>query len=283
MAGEQPLGLRGKDRLIVALDVPEVDQALDLVNRLDNVSCFKVGWRLFMATLRTGNIRALLDSLAENRKDVFFDLKVPDIGNTVASVVADLRESNVKFLTLHEDTSLENIRMAREARGAGRRPELLRVPFLSSQDELDLASVDPMAVAQGLTLNQWLLKRAEDAIEAGCDGLIASGQAIALFRQRWPTNTGVTIVSPGIRPHGTSHHDHKRFTTPAEAIRLGSDYLVVGRPILNAEHPREAAQAIIEEIDRALNSGPSATSTRGSISAHGAAVAPMYAKPSGGV
>src|SRR5205814_6928503 len=98
----------------------------------------------------------------------------------------------------------------------------------------------------------FLLTRAHTAIENGCDGVIASGKEIALFRGAYPKSSGVVIVSPGIRPAGASADEHKRFTTPTEAIRLGADYLVVGRPILKDPDPREAAQRIINEIDGAL-------------------------------
>lgn len=256
--------LRARDRLIVALDVESVSRASLLVEQLDNVSFFKIGWRLLMASFRTGGLEHLLQDLGRAGKAVFFDLKIPDIGNTVASVVHDLRDSSsVKFLTLHEEMPLEQIRMARQAREDSEGPKLLMVPYLSSQDEGNFSQVAPSAAAQGMTLEQWILARARDALEAGCDGLIASGRAISLFRREWPKSTGIVIVSPGIRPAGSSHDDHKRFTTPAQAIESGADYLVVGRPILNAPDVRKAAQQIIDEIgsmeNPRTNSGPGST------------------------
>jgi orotidine-5'-phosphate decarboxylase len=123
---------------------------------------------------------------------------------------------------------------------------MLIVPFLSSLDATDLT-----AVAAGETdLDAFILKRAAAAIEAGCDGVIASGPAIRICRQAFPRPT--IIVSPGIRPAGASTDDHKRHTTPAEAITLGADYLVVGRPIVKDPDPRGAASRIIDEIDAAL-------------------------------
>lgn len=245
--------LRGKDRLIVALDVDSINRASELVGILDNVWFFKIGWRLLMASLRTGGLDALLTNLRLAQKAVFFDLKIPDIGNTVASVVHDLRgQSNVKFLTLHDDMPPEQIAMARRAREDHDEPKLLMVPYLSSQNERDFAEVAPAAAAQGVTLAQWMLQRARAAIVAGCDGLIASGWAISLFRREWPKQTGIVIVSPGIRPAGASHDDHKRSATPTEAIAAGADYLVVGRPILHDPDPRQMAHRVIEEIDKAL-------------------------------
>ena len=101
-------------------------------------------------------------------------------------------------------------------------------------------------------MNEWILARSNAALSAGCDGLIVSGQTIALCRERWPKSTQVNLVSPAIRPTGASFDDHKRFTTPGQAIHLGSDFLVVGRPVLNAPDHVNAAQSIIDEIDGAL-------------------------------
>ena len=247
--------LRGKDRLIVALDVPTSEEALRLVEKLDNVSFFKVGWQLFIA----GNLPWLLGHL--RTKNVFVDLKVPgDIGNTIRSVVEFCAAMHVKFLTLSESVLPPTIAAALDARGDRPDPKLLTVPYLSSMDEKDLHA---SAISTGL--EDYIRGRAVAAIAAGCDGVIASGQAIELCRQKF--GDAIVIVSPGIRPTGASSDDHKRHTTPAEAIRLGADYLVVGRPIRKDPNPREAAQRIIEEIDVALdrrrttsNSGSSADS-----------------------
>jgi orotidine-5'-phosphate decarboxylase len=153
----------------------------------------------------------------------------------------------VKFLTLSESMPLPAIRSARDARNARQSedPKLLIVPFLSSLDATDL----PDIAAGENDLETFILKRAHAAIGAGCDGMIASGEAIQVCRRAFPSTI---IVSPGIRPAGASTDDHKRHTTPAEAIRLGADYLVVGRPILKAPDPRGAAARVIDEIDGAL-------------------------------
>lgn len=229
--------LKGKDRLIVALDVPTAKEALGLVERLDNVSFFKIGWQLFM----TGDLRWLLEQL--QAKQVFVDLKVPgDIGNTIAAVIDLCTAMGVRFLTLSESVPPPTIQAARKARGDRRDPKLLTVPYLSSLDESDLP-----AVAGRSDLNKYILDRAKVAIDAGCDGLIASGDAIGLLRASFPPPT--VIVSPGIRPAWAAANDHKRHTTPADAIRMGADYLVVGRPILTSSDPRDAAQRVISEID----------------------------------
>jgi orotidine-5'-phosphate decarboxylase len=233
------IDLRGKDRLIVALDVPTSDEALRTVDQLDNVSFFKVGWQLFLA----GDLVRLLERL--RGKQVFVDLKVPgDIGNTIRAVVDACVRWNVKFLTLSESVPPPMIEAARRARGSHDHPKFLTVPFLSSLDASDLKSVAP---DKDLTLDEYILTRAAAALRAGCDGVIASGDAISLCRGRF--GQSLIIVSPGIRPAGAATDDHKRHTTPTEAIRLGADYLVVGRPILQHPDPHQAAADITAEID----------------------------------
>jgi orotidine-5'-phosphate decarboxylase len=151
----------------------------------------------------------------------------------------------VRFLTLSESMPLSAIKGAKAARDkhGSKNPELLTVPFLSSLDRDDLRA---MTGSDDITTH--ILARAGAALAAGCDGVVASGQEIRLCRTSFPDTI---IVSPGIRPIGSSVDDHKRFTTPSEAIRLGADYLVVGRPILNSGTPRKVAEAIIDEIEQA--------------------------------
>src|SRR5262245_1086049 len=233
--------LRGKDRIIVALDVPTVDEALASVERLDNISFFKVGLQLFM----TGGLPDLLRALRAKR--VFVDLKLPgDISNTIAAVIDACVSMNVELLTLSESMPLPAIRAARAARVArnSSHPKFLTVPVLSSLDASDL----PAGAGGENGVDAVIVGRARAALDAGCDGIIASGDAIQFCRRAFPS---ALIVSPGIRPSGASTDDHKRHTTPVEAIRFGADYLVIGRPILKAPDPREAAQRIIEEINRA--------------------------------
>jgi orotidine-5'-phosphate decarboxylase len=231
----------GKDALIVALDLPTAKAALKMVEVLDNVSFFKLGLQLFVA----GELRELLKALREKR--LFVDLKVPgDIGNTIASVVDLCIAMGVKFLTLSESMPLLAISSAKSARDAKHSvyPKFLTVPFLSSLDRSDLREMNGTD-----DLNDFILRRARTALHAGCDGMIASGQEISLCRTAF---SEAIIVSPGIRPIGVSANDHKRFTTPTEAINLGADYLVVGRPILQDKDPRKAADKIIAEIDAAI-------------------------------
>ena len=238
--------LTGKDRIIVALDVPTVEEALASVERLDNISFFKVGLQLFM----TGGLPDLLQALRTKR--VFVDLKLPgDISNTIAAVIDACVSMNVELLTLSESMPRPAIRTACAARAARNSsyPKFLTVPVLSSLDASDL----PADAGGENGVEAVIVKRAQAALDAGCDGIIASGDAIQFCRRAFPSTL---IVSPGIRPSGASTDDHKRHKTPAEAIRLGADYLVIGRPILKAPDPRAAAQRIIEEIDQAQSVSP---------------------------
>ncbi len=230
------------DRLIFALDVPTREEALRLVDELDGVvSFYKVGLELLMS----GALEELLGKLKGKR--VFVDLKLPDdIGETVRRAVQVSARHQVKFITLSASVDEKTIAAAVEGRRPFPDPKILFLSFLSSLDSADYARRH-QAPAEGFEAH--ILDRSSRALSAGCDGLIASGEAIRLLRHRFP---GTIIVSPGIRPQGSTPDDHSRFTTPARAIELGADYLVVGRPIRNAPRRPEAAQAIIDEIDRAL-------------------------------
>ena len=243
--------LTGQDRLIVALDVPTHKEALALVNQLDNISLFKIGIQLFL----TGDVLGLIKEIQDRRHDkggVFIDLKLSgDIGNTISHLIGACRSLNVKFITLVEAVpnsfTVSTLRVAREAKNEAEHPHMLMVPLLSSLDADDLpCGSDPTSE---------IITRGEMMLGWGCDGLIVSGDAIGQCRNYFSKREALSkaiIVSPGIRPLWSHADDHKRHTTPREAIRLGSDYLVVGRPIINNENPKGAAARIIEEIDQAL-------------------------------
>ena len=255
--GERPAAsLSGKDRLIVALDVPTHEEALTLVEKLDNVSFFKVGLELFLA----GNLLGFIKELQERRSGqggVFVDLKLSgDIGNTISKFIEGCMALNVKFVTLTESMpyvmTIRTIETALKTRGQAEHPKLLMVPLLSSLSDDDLRSEG----IAGADSTQYILERGEKLLVEGCDGLIVSGDAIKACREKFPN---ADIVSPGIRPAWAGSDDHKRLTTPAEAIRMGSDYLVVGRPITKSDDPFAAAKAIIDEMDEALDSDNSVT------------------------
>lgn len=252
--------LAGQDRLIVALDVSTHDEAFRLVDELPNVSFFKVGLQLLMS----GDILGFLGKLQQRRNGgVFLDLKLSgDIGNTITELVKACTALNVRFLTLVKShpasITVRTIEVAQEARGGSPYPRLLMVPLLSSLNADDLRELDIEDDADA-----FIIRNGGELLEHGCDGLIVSGNAIGSCREAFPH---VDIVSPGIRPAGSAADDHKRLTTPGEAIRLGADYLVVGRPITQAVHPRDAAQRIIDETDEALEEGRGAG--HGSHEAH---------------
>jgi orotidine-5'-phosphate decarboxylase len=231
------------DRLIVALDVSSRAEAVALIERLgDSVRFYKIGWQLFMS----GEWRQLFDDL--QGKSVFVDLKIPgDIGNTMKSVVDFCVERRIEFLTLSENVPAPAVQGLVRNRGKSEVPRFLSVLFLSSLDETDLTRIHGRGADE---FDTFLVERARAALEAGCDGVIASGESIRLMRESFDKR--ITIVSPGIRPAGASTDDHKRMTTPEEAIRLGADYLVVGRPIRSAADPRAAARRILDEMDGAL-------------------------------
>ena len=236
--------MEGKDRIIVALDVPTHDRAVALVEKIDNVSIFKVGLQLFLA----GNLYGLLTRIQERRNGhggVFIDLKTPgDIDNTIVNAfVHRAHEFGIRFVTFTEAAEPSFTEGALAAGRAARRdpktPEFLMVSLLSSVAAPSGSAHDA---------DSYIVERGRAMLDTGCDGLVVSGTAIGACRDAFPA---ATLVSPGIRPAWSSRDEHVRFATPAEAIRLGADYLVVGRPVLNAAHPREAAQRIIDEIDDA--------------------------------
>lgn len=229
-------------RIILALDVPKSSDALELVRELEGViSFYKLGLELLMA----GGLESLLREL-QGKGRLFVDLKLPsDIPTTVERTVALAASLGVELFTLSGSATAETIAAAVKGRGGRTNPQLLFVPFLSSQGRA--------AVAPGESFEQTLLSRARFARDAGVDGFIVSGPEIALLREEFPD---VLLVSPGIRPAGAGLDDHQRSCTPAQAIALGADYLVVGRPIRDAHDRRAAVQRISEEIAGASGSVP---------------------------
>lgn len=236
-------------RLIVALDVSSAKEALSLVEDLDGiVSFYKLGWQLFMS----GEWNAVLDELGAC--DVFIDLKLPgDIENTIESTVRTMLRPNVKLATLSNSMTLQGVRAARRGRGDSTSLKFLIVPLYSSLDASDLHDG---TASKNQSVETFIEERAAWALDAGCDGVIASGSAISILRARFPETI---IVSPGIRLDGASVDDHKRSTTPGDAIRQGADCLVVGRPITALKtraDRRRVAEQVVAELSAALSSTP---------------------------
>ena len=227
-----------KDRLIVALDLSSAEAAEAMVARLgDAVTFYKIGYQLGYA----GGL-PLARKLTDAGKKVFLDLKLHDIGNTVARGVESVARLGATFLTVHAYP--QTMKAAAEAR-AGSSLKLLAVTVLTSYDDGDLH-----AAGYRLGVADLVEARAQQAQVLGVDGLVCSPEEAASLRKI--VGHQMVLVTPGIRPAGSATGDQKRIMTPSRAISAGSDYLVVGRPVLEAADPRAAADAIQAEIKQAL-------------------------------
>jgi orotidine-5'-phosphate decarboxylase len=234
----QPSKIAPRDRLIVALDLPEVAAAEAMIARLgDAVTFYKIGYQLGYA----GGL-PLVRRLADAGKKVFADLKLHDIGNTVARGVESVARTGATFLTVHAYP--QTMKAAVEGReGSGLK--LLAVTVLTSYDDGDLH-----AAGYRLGVSDLVEARAQQAQLLGVDGLVCSAEEATSLRKI--VGHQMVLVTPGIRPAGSAGGDQKRIMTPVRAISAGSDYLVVGRPILEAADPKAAAEAIQAEIKQAL-------------------------------
>jgi len=227
------------DRLIVALDFPEVAQARALVATLgDSVSFYKIGMELAYGGTSADNGFALADELRAQGKKIFLDLKLHDIPNTVQRATAQIARRGVDFLTVH---AFPQTMAAAKAGAEGSTLKLLAVTVLTSYDDDDLA-----AAGYRYPVRDLVPHRALQAKALGIDGLVAAASEAAELRRS--IGPDMILVTPGIRPAGGAAGDQKRVATPAAAIAAGADYLVVGRPITEATDPRAAAEAIQHEI-----------------------------------
>ncbi len=226
-----------RNRLIVALDLPSVEAARTLVARLGDVTSFyKIGYQLGYA----GGL-AFARELIDGGKQVFLDLKLHDIGNTVEKGVESVAKLGATFLTVHAYP--QTMKAAVAGKGQSKL-KLLAVTVLTSYDDRDLVDA-----GYALTVADLAARRAQQAREAGVDGLVCSPEEAANLRAL--VGERMVLVTPGIRPAGSATGDQKRIMTPAKAIAAGADYLVVGRPITEAADPKAAAQAIVDEISQA--------------------------------
>jgi orotidine-5'-phosphate decarboxylase len=229
-----PATLPVSERLIVALDVPDTERAKALVHTLgDSVSFYKIGLELAM----TGGYFELLDWLLDRNKRVFADLKFYDIPATVAAAVRQIRNSGASFLTVHGERAITEAAAAEK----GDSLKILAVTVLTSMEQEDLRCVGIDTDIETLAR-----RRAAQALESGCDGVIASGQEAR--RLRGDLGEQAIIVTPGIRPADSGGDDQRRIVTPRQAFENGADYIVVGRPIRAASQPYEAARSIQAEI-----------------------------------
>ncbi len=229
-----------RSRLMVALDVPTAGDARRIVDQLgDRVEVFKVGLELF-----TGTGLDFVRELQSRKKQVFLDLKVFDVGETVKRTVKVVVDAGVSFLTIHGNSEI--VSAAAEARGSSKL-KLLSVTVLTCLDVKDIRDLGYECSLQELALH-----RAMKARDAGCDGVISSPREAKLIKDA--THGELLVVTPGIRPLGAQLQDHKRSGDPRSAIENGADYLVVGRPITAAPDPAAAANAIIAEMQLGFSS-----------------------------
>jgi len=217
-----------EDRLIFALDVPEIDQAKDLVAELDDsVGFYKIGMELLM----TGQYFDLLNWLIQQDKKVFVDLKFFDVPETVGRAIARLSDYGATFATIHGNQAL----MERAAQTKGD----LKVLAVTALTSLDRGDLDDLGF--DCDVKELVISRAKRAFEAGCDGVVSSGLEVPFLREF--VDNKLIAVTPGIRPVANDD-DQKRVVDVATAFKSGSDYIVVGRPIKNAENRYQAASDI---------------------------------------
>ena len=228
-----------RERLIFALDVPTVDEAKSLVKKLgDSIQFYKLGLEIFMA----GGYYETIQELTQAGKKVFVDLKFFDVPNTVASAVRQLIKYNPTFASVHGNDQI--LEAACREKG---KIQILAVTVLTSLDQADIESLgfNKEMGFENVKIEDLVYSRAERAINLGCDGVISSG--IEVPRLRRGLGKGVTIVVPGVRPI-QNNDDQKRTVDVEEAFANGADYIVLGRPIKEAEDPRAAAENIQERI-----------------------------------
>ena len=223
------------ERLIFAMDVPDCDRARALAETLgDSVTFYKLGLELMMS----GGYFELLEWMLERNKKVFADLKFFDIPATVGSAVRQLKDRGASFVTVHGNQSI----MEAAAENKGDELKVLAVTVLTSLDRGDLDDLGFDCDVEALVVS-----RARRALEAGCDGVISSGLEAPMLREHVDDN--LLVVTPGIRPvDNRPSEDQKRVVTVEQAFSNGADYIVVGRPIRDAESPRAAAESIQQTI-----------------------------------
>ena len=244
-------------KLIVALDVPNVNDAKNIVNQIgDEVGFYKIGYQLFYAQGGPEFVR----ELKKQSKKIFLDLKLLDIDNTIKKGISNVCEMKVDMLTVHAYPktmnaavkALNEVNEVEGGNGGGGDSDsdsdsdltLLGVTVLTSMDDNDLKDA-----GYSMTANELVQKRAGQAKDAGMGGVVASAQEAKKIRQI--VGDQMAVVTPGIRPKGADKGDQKRVMSPEEAIKAGASHLVVGRPIVEAKNKRDVAKMINEEIQKA--------------------------------
>ena len=244
MTIEKTLLIEAKNRLIFALDVSSRKEAEAYVKQLgESVGCFKVGLELFVKE-GPDVLKVVRDN---SSADIFLDLKLHDIPATVQKAFDSASAHGVRFITVHSCEGQSMLKTAGEMRSRGL--NVLAVTVLTSLSENELPA---LGFRRGLTLHQLALDRAALAKEAGCAGVVCSGNEVAGIKAQ--CGSGFKVIVPGIRPdwNEVGKDDQSRITTPGNAIEQGADLIVVGRPIRNAKDPKEAADRILQEVSHSL-------------------------------
>jgi orotidine-5'-phosphate decarboxylase len=237
----KPQAENARDHLIVALDVPELEEAKALVRQLgDRVTHYKVGPHLFVSGLIN-----FIEELIRGKKSVFLDFKSVDIGDTMRRMSSRVSTLGVEFITVMGTKS--TVIAAHEGREGRKFPKILVVTLLTDHDEADMRR----EYNTELSINDFVAARACVAAEAGADGVISSPKEISAIRLA-VRDPNFLIVTPGVRQAGMATDDQKRTATPREAIAAGANYLVVGRPIVKAADKVRAAEMILDEMQGAL-------------------------------
>ncbi len=241
--------MNAKERLILALDVKNIDQAKQIIEELDNsIVFYKVGLQLF-----TKEGYKIIDLLKKCNKKIFLDLKFHDIPNTVTNAVQNAIDMDIDMLTVHSTGGfqmMESIaKLIWQHRDNGKKtPIVLAVTLLTS---LDSAFLEDIIGATNRTLDEEVLILAKAVKSAGLNGVVASAKEVKKIKQE--IGNDFIVLTPGIRPKGFESSDQKRIATPFEAIKDGSDYLVVGRPILQSENKKQTVEQILKEMEEGFN------------------------------
>jgi orotidine-5'-phosphate decarboxylase len=231
---------RMADRLIVALDVPTPGEAEQLVDRLEGVvSFYKIGlWLLF-----TAGTDQLVDRLIKRGKKIFMDYKMFDIPETVSKGVTSARDRGIKFVTVHGDNEI--IQAAVEGKGKSDFLKIFTITVLTSMNDADLRDM-----GYRLSVQELIELRVRKSLEYGSDGIIASAADNPDEIRKLVDDQRLLIATPGVRPAGSGSDDHKRLATPADAIKGGADYIIMGRPIIQHMNPRAQAEAVIADMEK---------------------------------
>ena len=227
-----------KERLIMALDVPDIPEAIAMVDQLgDSVLFYKIGLELFMS----GDYFGLIRWLQDHNKKIFVDLKFFDVPATVGRAVRALSDKGVEFATIHGNDSI----MAEAAKQKG----ALKILAVTALTSLDRGDLDDLGFA--CDVEQLVLSRARRALELGCDGVVSSGLEVPMLRSE--LDHKLMVITPGIRPvENRPSDDQKRVVSVDQAFKNGADYIVIGRPIRDAEDPKQTADIIQEQIATAI-------------------------------